>query len=166
MKAKSPVLTKRLPETSCNRAMEDLILCQKRIPKLTFSAKKPFRHWMAPATSGPFHPSWCPLARPTARVFASYPLNHPLFTVGAPSSCPFPALQPVSFSPSPPGFEPPTGIRAVPLLSQRLHKPTVLPTPFTGLRKEAQENALSCNHNHPTQQLEWKISVVSQRNQV
>lgn len=38
----SPVTTEILPEICCNWTTEDLVLCQKRIPKLTFSAKKPF----------------------------------------------------------------------------------------------------------------------------
>lgn len=68
----------------------DLVLCQKWIPKLTFSAKEPFRHWMASATFGHLHPSWRLLGQPWAQV--SLPLTLlilPLFTVWGPSSGPF-----------------------------------------------------------------------------
>lgn len=101
------------------------------------------------------------------RSLLPYPFHPPLFTVLGSPSCPFrshflppPTPQPVSLSPS---VWAPHRNQGRPLLSQRPHKPTVLPPPFTGLRTEG-KNALNCNLDQPAEQLESKASVVSQRN--
>ena len=160
---KSSVISKILPETSCKRTTEDVLLCQKRIPKLTFPVKEPFRHWTVLAPCAHSHPP-----RVTSMPGPEHRSSLRTFSVPCPGSfllsfpVPFPAslhppLQPVSLSlsPSPPVFNPRQEWGQTPTLSKAMQSSSPPHSIHWIKRKEA--GTLNCNRNYPAWQPGWKL---------